>query len=585
MKRWMKVWLVVLLLVVASCGQSTPNKKESATNKEFNAFIEKVPKELFDPKDYGLNFVFENKANFGYEDVIYEYTLPTREWFDETLKQSKTIYKELTSFDRDSLDAKQQLTYDVMKEYFNTDTKLSDDASYYLNTDELNESYGAPSNLPINLYLFSFRNETDVKSYLNLLKTAPDYFKALVNHEQDRQDHGFGMTKSHVTSIIKQCTDFIDGNHQFLVDSFNDKLAKVKGISSEAQTQYKQENEEYLKSGLFVAYQNLKQDLEALNVKTKTDTGLASAYGKEGKKQYAELIKEFTGFEDMEEYRTYLEDVYENRMNVLKTADPDVLSKFYEILGGEGEDGITFTNATTPQDVLKELQEAIKADFPKIRDMEYEMEIVPESMQSIFTAAAAYLNSPVDSNTVKERMLLNSEFSQSSFLTIAHEGFPGHMYQKQFYKDLNTPIIRQLMDFDGYVEGYANYVENYSAKYSEEKELAELYVIANQITYAKILLTDLEMHYDGKSENKVLLDLQLAFSTDKEGALGIYHQLLHTPALFSKYYGAGFRLYDLRQEVKDRSKKYTDKEFHSWLLEVGPAPYDIVESYILNKTK
>lgn len=549
-------------------------------NKEFDAYVEALPAKLYSATDYQLNFIFADKEAAGYADEMYEFSLPDRKAYDKSLEEMNTIYDEIKKFERSSLTADQQLTYDVLLDSFNTDTSVSDTSEYYLSTNYLDTVYGVPSNLPLNFYFYKFRTQSDVDSYLNLLKTSDDYFMGLAKHEQERQDEGFGMTPTQVKAAIQQCDDFIAANKDFLISSFEEKINGLEGLSDQQRAEYSKLNETYITENFTKAYTDLKVALEDLNVKTKKDEGYASIY-KDGKQYYEELIYAYTGFDDMDDYKEYLEDKREQYLNEFieaLSADATLQSR---LTSGTLE----FTSATTPQEVLNELEAAMVEDFPEVRDIAYDMEIVPESMQDIFSAAAAYFPSPVDDKNAKELMILNSEYNQDSFLTIAHEGFPGHLYQIQYYKDTDAPMIRQLLDYDGYTEGYANYVEQYSAKYAKDVAGAEAWTDYQRYMYAEILLLDIMIHYEGLSEKEVKKEIVALYGSDlsDEDMSSIYEQLLHTPALFAKYYGAGFRLEDLKEAVKDEvGSNYTDEVYHKALLEVGPAPYRIVKDYVLN---
>ena len=45
------------------------------------------------------------------------------------------------------------------------------------------------------------------------------------------------------------------------------------------------------------------------------------------------------------------------------------------------------------------------------------------------------------------------------FTTLAHEGYPGHLYQTTYYANTNPDPLRNLLNFSGYVEGWATYAE------------------------------------------------------------------------------------------------------------------------------
>lgn len=564
---------IVLCLTLVACGGSSEDSGKEA-NKEFDAFLETLPPKMISNTDSVLNSLFKDKEAFGFKDEIYEYDFYTKEDFQKLIDDQKAIYDELKTFKKDSLSNEQQLTYDVMEDYFSGDSDSTFDRDYYLATNYLDNVNGVPGNMPLSFYFFEFRNKSDIDSYLNLLKTSKEYYNQIADHEQERQNAGYGMPKSQIDAVIKQCDDYMAADNSFLVDSFKDKINDVEGLSEDEKQAYIAENDLYLKEDFAEAYVQLKNKLTSLEIKSQDGAGYAAYAG--GKEYYAEMIENYTSFDSMKEYRSYLEkkaDSLLDEMIEIYNENPKLLDKMANI---------TFTKEKTPEGVLTELEEAVKEDFPKIRKVEYQMDIIPESMQSILSMAAAYSVSPFDDKDSKEKMILNSEYDQENFLTIAHEGFPGHMYQFQYYKDHEHPLIRDLMNYGGYSEGYANYVELYSAKYAQDAEVAEFYILNMQYTYVKLLLVDLAIHYDGVSREEGYAQLEEAYGTMGDEELkASFDQLLHSPALFAKYYGSGFRFADLREEMKEEMKSsYTDKKFHEALLKTGPAPYHIVDKYV-----
>lgn len=575
MKKILKGLLAsVLVLTLVACG-SGDGKTAKEASKEFTAFVETLPTKMVKNTSFELNSILNDKEAFGFDDELYEYEFYTKEDFKKEIKSNQEIYDKLKTFERSTLDAEQQLTYDIMEDYFYSGSDANFERDYYLATNYLDSNYGYQSQMPLMLYFFDFRTKSDVDSYLNLLKTTPDFFNRIVDHEQERQNAGYGMTKSQIDVVIQQCEDFINADQSFLLDSFKEKINKMDGLSDTEKQTLIAQNEELLNNNFIEAYVQLKDKLAKLKIKSKNNVGYAAYDG--GKEYFESMVQDYTGFEDIEDYRTFLEDKVEE----LTKDFQKIARKNPEIF--DNMQNLTYTNKTTAVDVIKELEEATKEDFPEIRDIDYQMAVIPESMRSIMGGlSAAYSVSPFDDKDASEKMILNGEYSQDEFLTIAHEGFPGHMYQFQYYKEHEHPLIRDLMSYNGYSEGYANYVEQYSAKYAQDAEAAKALAIYNQIGYAEMLLLDIEIHYDGISKKEAYKQIrELYGDIDEEIIKEIFEQLLHSPALFAKYYGAGFRFADLREAMKkEMGSSYSDKEFHEALLNVGPAPYEIVEEYV-----
>lgn len=45
------------------------------------------------------------------------------------------------------------------------------------------------------------------------------------------------------------------------------------------------------------------------------------------------------------------------------------------------------------------------------------------------------------------------------YTTLAHEGYPGHLYQTTYFASTNPAPLRSLLNFGGYTEGWATYSE------------------------------------------------------------------------------------------------------------------------------
>ena len=81
---------------------------------------------------------------------------------------------------------------------------------------------------------------------------------------------------------------------------------------------------------------------------------------------------------------------------------------------------------------------------------------------------------------------INSAGTDSSDLypTLAHEGYPGHLYQTQYFASTSPSLIRNVIKPGGYIEGWASYVEVHSYEYAGDNTLLNSLV---QCNYALIL--------------------------------------------------------------------------------------------------
>lgn len=92
------------------------------------------------------------------------------------------------------------------------------------------------------------------------------------------------------------------------------------------------------------------------------------------------------------------------------------------------------------------------------------------------------------------------------YSTLAHEGFPGHLYQTVSFSRSDPLLIRHLYAPSGYVEGWATYVESYACRYAARnldantQALCRLWYLNRSVHLILCSLLDLGIHsQDGSS--------------------------------------------------------------------------------------
>ena len=134
------------------------------------------------------------------------------------------------------------------------------------------------------------------------------------------------------------------------------------------------------------------------------------------------------------------------------------------------------THPLSVEDILAFLQEDMKEDFPSLLSGSSEQSKSPLKKQlpavscdikyiskslSASSAPAFYLTPPMDAFD-KNVIYINPDSSLEGaalFTTLAHEGFPGHLYQTVYAResgiaDRQNPL-RGILDYPGYCEGWA----------------------------------------------------------------------------------------------------------------------------------
>ena len=175
----------------------------------------------------------------------------------------------------------------------------------------------------------------------------------------------------------------------------------------------------------------------------------------------------------------------------------------------------------------------------------------------------------------------------SLFTTLAHEGFPGHLYQTVYARESNIADkknpLRGLLDYPGYCEGWALYVElnayDYGANYYAVN--TEALKLSRSLELCLCALLDLHIHYYGLplSQAQALL---AQFGVSTEDARDIYSYIEQEPANYLKYYLSYLEILSLKEKAKQLWKEnYSDYRFHQFYLDAGPSDFSSLRERLL----
>lgn len=572
---------IIILLTTAliacsllACKQSTDPEESAKINAEYQEFVDKIPSMIFEGDETIINQLFAEPSAIGIKSQVANWDTYSIAEAEKMAEITEEIKKENESYQYDDLDDKNKITYDFI-EYITSDgiNEIPLANNYYLANNVLGAYEGVVSDVFITLYFYNLRNENDVKSYINLMNTLSNYQAVLLSFEQERQDNGYGMTPSEIELAVANLDDSLQkADFAFMVDDFITKIEAL-DLDEKTKAEYIAEVKTNLENNLHSFYQGVRDGLSTLDVRQEDGTVLADLeYGKE---YFENLVYDYSGFKNVDDYEDYILGQYEAVIgDVLGLLGQYDASELDAIMYGN----FTFSNHDNPNDVLSYLKEAISEDFPSVSDVPYNMVELPEQFGVLMPGVGAfYLIGTLDDQDATQQMMLNGTYSQSDFLTIAHEGFPGHMYQNIYMRDIELPYIYSLFANAGYTEGYANYVQRLSAKYTDDPKAAEIYELNDTLTYIVILELDAQLNFYGEDISD---DVEEMFGLTGSDAEGLIEQLQFMPAGFICYYGSGLQFDDLYAEVTAVNDSVTLKDFHTSILNAGPLPIDLLKEII-----
>lgn len=573
--RYCALVLTFLLIVCLSFG-CTSRLTGAPGNKTFQEFTNELFQQEVSSNTISLHYTLKNPKDYGILDAPVTYGSFSTDSAG-TMAALENCKAALGKFSYKKLSAKNQLTYDVLNSYLETAIK---GAPYQLYDEPLSPLTGIQAQLPVLLSEFQLNNASDIDTYLNLMETTPDYFQSLNQFESVKSDHGLFMSETSADAIIKECSSFIDmGQDNYLYSTFTERLEALEELTEEQRASYEARNQEVIQNSIFPAYDTLIQTLSALRGSGKNSSGLC--YYPEGKAYYEYVVERETG---SSRSVSELKQLTKSQILADLTAMQSILKSSSDSAAETARQNQKALSLSEPSVILDDLQDKITETFPKAPNVDTTIKYVPDIMEE-YLSPAFYMIPAID-NTARNVIYINQGRTMEGlelYTTLAHEGYPGHLYQTIYYASLNPDPVRNILNFGGYVEGWATYAEMCSYYLAPlEKSQAALLQKNNSVILGLYALADIGIHDEGWTLSETAAFFNDYGISDASAIQSIYQLILGDPANYLKYYIGYVEFLELKKEaVKKWGNGFTQERFHKAVLNVGPAPFDVVEKYAL----
>lgn len=606
--------LTLCLVFYLGIGMGYVSEHGLSENSRFESFTENLFRAEVSANTLTLHYALADPASQGIKKSAVSLGTVSSDAAsaEETARLCQNYEKQLKNFHYSRLSKDNQLTLDMLLLYFHTRASLGKN---YILDEPLGPSLGIQAQLPVLLAEYAFYTKEDISDYLKLLGTIKPYFQSILDFEKEKISSGCFMSNTTLDRILKQCSSFIQNpDSNYMDDIFAQKLKTFSNpkLSQKDQKELCTYHHKLIIQQVIPAYQELVSGLKTLRGSGKNSRGLA--YFEGGRAYYLYLLQSQTGtyvpVKKIEQRLSaqLLKD-YEEIQTLLKS-DPSLASSLSQY-----STAITLT----PSQMLEKLPSLMAGDFPELKNTTYELRSVHESMKS-FLSPAFYLTPPVDTGSPNVIYINNSGRSTSLelFGTLAHEGFPGHLYQTVSFSRSKPANIRYLITSSGYVEGWATYVESYAYQYaaslmtnlsrnsassdfhdsdtsgtsdtsgksstsnmssaSNATRLAWLNRSMNLCIYS---LIDIGIHYRGWEQARVAAFLKAFGITNASAASEIYQYIVETPGNYLKYYWGYLNFLDLKKSCQNSMGADFDlKKFHRKIMEIGPVQFPVLEKYL-----
>lgn len=593
LKKSAALLLTLLIMVgLSSCvfrfhNSSDPYQgaSDQSVRADFSKFITGLPARLISPTDLNLNFLFNHPETYGIKKQVLSLPYNTKEDYEESEKDCSALLKELRVFPYERLDPAQQIDYEVLEDYL--DRQMLTLRYFDLDNSYLGSFIGFQAQLPLLLSEFAINDKTDLDSYFHILETSGETFEKYAQVEAQRQKKGVGLSAPVIKKVIGQCESFAKNDNSFLVEAMDKKIDAADFLSDPEKKEAKAKNKKLTLETLVNAYKTLGKNLSNIEVKS-SDLGLY--YRTQGRDYYEALVKQSTGtdmsVQEIKEYLTAKKDELLKQAAALLKNNPE-LAKLLD----SGK--IKYGDFKTAEENIDYLAGQMAKDYPALDVLNYKVIKVPDSMKDNFSPAA-YLQSRIDKDKGDpETIFINGDYDQSIFTTVAHEGYPGHMYQNCYFQEQNRSAFRYMVNYSGYSEGWATYVEWNVWKYSDTKDKTVLEYMSynDRITACIIGLLDIAIHYDGMTYEDFSQQIKTFFGDLPDKSVKEqFNMIQETPGNYLKYYLNGFLYQDLYDQTESElEERFNSVEFNKALLIEGPTCYNSlkarVNQYIIENQK
>lgn len=568
-KRIVLFALLILFAFLLFCKYFLGCRTVSADDS-FTAFADQLFRQELASNTISLHYTLADPSAYQLEDA------PVRlgECSTDVASLKNTLTNTLAALEKFSdadLSSQNRWTYKILHSYLIT---AKEGASYLLFEEPLSPVTGIHAQLPILLSEYQFYTVNDISTYLQLLNQVGNYFHSIIMFENQKKDAGLFMPDYQVEEVLEYCNTFLQmGDSHFLNTSFAQRLEDFPALSTEEKADFLSQNKCIMEQVVYPAYQDLCDALSTLKGNGVNENGLC--YFQNGKNYYEYLVRSETGL---------TESIPQMQLLIQKQITEDLLA-LEQALGTEDNSSPSDTSIlnASPQQMLNHLKDSIDSAFPSIPSVNVEIKYVSSAMED-YLSPAFYMIPAID-NTENNVIYINKGQTINGinlYTTLAHEGYPGHLYQTVYFASTDPHPIRNILSYGGYVEGWATYTEMMSYYLTPLSKKEQTLLQKNtSIILGLYALADMGIHYDGWALETMINFFKEYGISDTQILQEIYQLIIGTPANYTKYYLGYLKFYTLKKQTAEYQKEdFSQIAFHKAVLDIGPAPFDIVEAYL-----
>lgn len=567
------IFLAAVLSIIYAAILSPAGKSTGS----FSEFCTTLFREEMKSNTMNLHFTLKDPKAAGFDS--YEITLGSLSGDSphNQARQLKKLSEELKKYSHRSLKGKDRLTCRLLSDYISRQQNL---AAYPYYDEPLTPSGGVTSQLPVLLAEYTFRNTRDIKDYLGLLSQMDTYFLGILDYEQKKADAGLFMSDEACLKVIEGCEVFTEHpDDNFLIDTFSNRLNAMDGLTDTQKNAYLKQHSKVLSDHVIPAYSQMIKGLTMLLGRGHNNWGLCNF--PEGKAYYEAVVSADTGCDDS------VEDLFSQIAKARRedlTFCQNLLEKNPKLASQSPKPDAALKEENA---MISRLQKEILTDFPAPPQTDVEICHVDPAL-SEYLAPAFYITAPID-DISHNRIYINDAKNDTDiyyFTTLAHEGYPGHLYQTICTSSYGAPEVLSLLNYPGYTEGWATYTEMQAFYYAGlDQDLASLLQHNQAATLSLYATADIGIHYFGWEKEKNAAFWSEYGVDDTATVKRITDLILEEPGNYLKYYVGYLKFRQMREQLALENKSFSVSAFHEAILRTGPSPFSVLEETVRDQLK
>lgn len=532
--------------------------------ESFSDFEDELFQEMMSEDYTTLHFSLRDYQKYGIEKP--DVNIGDASWddYEDSVEDCDEYLKKLQSFDYDSLSETEQKDYRTIAFYLERNKELN---SYPYFDWAFNSAEGVIDNLLTTFTEFVFYEKEDIDDYLATLASVPAYLDQCLENTKKQAAKGYFLTDAMLKATEDAIEKFVDKkDDNELIKIFDENIDAFDGLSTEEKEAYKKKNQEIVLNAYIPSYEKVAEELQKLKGSRKADYNVSSLDG--GSEYYAALAR----------YKTSIDADVETILDICTQYIEKSVDELYDIMQNHSEvteETLDFDNA---EDVLSYLEGHLDA-FPVLDKVYYNVQYLDPSVAND-SIVAYYLSPPVDDmrdNVIK----INGDNVSDAldlYTTLAHEGFPGNLYQTNYYIQQQPSLLRTQLTMMGYQEGWGMFAEGQALHVSGLSEYASEYQKINiELNYVLSAAVDLGVNglgWSTKDVSKYLDRLDLNSSIAKD----LYDFATLQPGTILPY-GVGVAMFELLENKAKNAlgNDFDQKAFNEVLLNDGNRPFEVVE--------